>query len=457
MNAGKINYLKFILLLVILAASLIATLILIQGMAAKHLATDFAMFYESAKALLAHQDIYGSTPWQHYQLPAEIVKTKIYIPIAFVGIYHSANLNPPLLSLLVAPFALLSYGQALWLWNLLSLACAIITIVIVINTLYPQKDNLLLILATMAACFSVLPFYSNIGLGELGLFITLFLVLGWRLARQDKQISAGMVLGFALSLKLFVGMFLIYFLVQKRWRLLTSMVICFIGSALVAFMVVGSRGYLEYYGVLHTITWFATNRNASFYGYLVRLFNGLVNSPTSQSVWLMSLIYILGSLVITALVIWAAKCRQSLLEYDLGFSITIIAMLLISPLGWVYYFPLLLIPIFVIIHFINNRYYSDTMVFLLLAAIFLACIPYKFHLVRNVHDLLLILTSYSDLFYALLIFMGLLLFAHKKMQHKHYTVCNSQLTGRQFPLGLIWLALLPSLNLLLMSAFRPTF
>ncbi len=41
--------------------------------------------------------------------------------------------------------------------------------------------------------------------------------------------------------------------------------------------------------------------------------------------------------------------KQDRMQEDLGFVLALIIMLLISPLGWIYYFPFLLLPVWLII------------------------------------------------------------------------------------------------------------
>jgi hypothetical protein len=62
-------------------------------------------------------------------------------------------------------------------------------------------------------------------------------------------------------------------------------------------------------------------------------------------------------------------------EFDLVFSTTIVSMLLASPLGWVYYFVILIIPL-VVAWYSAKKYKDNKTMGLLIVAWILCTIPY---------------------------------------------------------------------------------
>lgn len=60
---------------------------------------------------------------------------------------------------------------------------------------------------------------------------------------------------------------------------------------------------------------------------------------------------VIYSILLIICIIKAARLQskeKSLSRYDIGFSLATVGMLLISPVGWMYYFPILILPFFVI-------------------------------------------------------------------------------------------------------------
>jgi hypothetical protein len=98
---------------------------------------------------------------------------------------------------------------------------------------------------------------------------------------------------------------------------------------------------------LSNITWYAASWNASFLGFFTRIFGGSENVPLVNLPTVAQTLTRMGSLLLILCLAWLAWPRSqesSPDRFDLGFSLTITGMLLISPLGWMYYFPTLLIP-----------------------------------------------------------------------------------------------------------------
>lgn len=246
--------------------------IIVDRMANLRLATDLTMFYESAKAFINHQDIYSSTPWGQYQIPDKIYQGRYNEAIPFLGFQHSTNLNPPLFTLMMLPFSFFSYSQLLWIWNILSVLSGFFGLFLLNKVFYKAKFSSFFMM--LALFYSSIPVISNIGLSQMGLFIFCILTGAWYLARSKNDVIGGVLFGFAFSLKLFIGLFLFLFLLQRRWKLLLVSLGVFLSLSFIAWILFGTKSYIEFFGVLHTINWYSNSWNASLFGFFIRICGG---------------------------------------------------------------------------------------------------------------------------------------------------------------------------------------
>ncbi|HEV2613973.1 MAG TPA: glycosyltransferase family 87 protein [Gammaproteobacteria bacterium] len=256
------------------------------------------------------------------------------------------NLNTPFLLLFLLPFHVFNYAQASQVWNVILILSVLLGAYFALRPFPQWHKNTL----PLMALFSIyLPNSSTLACGQITPILLVFLVFAWLLARKGNDYSAGVLIGFLCALKLFFGLFLIYFLCLKRVRLVLTALATMIMAFLISVYVFGLQSFVSYHTVLHHITWYASSWNASFYGFFTRLFsNAEGNVPVVVAPYFTTIFTVLCSVVLMVCLIglWIKWGRQ---KFDNGFSLVIVSMLLLSPLGWVYYFPLLLIPYVVLV------------------------------------------------------------------------------------------------------------
>ena len=259
------------------------------------------------------------------------------------------NLNPPFQTLLVAPLGLLPYKSAFWVWSALSLLAGGVAAALIARQASQTEHR------SRTVCLSILllayfPTIATIMLGQLSLWLLLFLTIAWVSARAGNDRAAGIALGIAVSSKTFVGLIVLLFLVMRRWRLLAWMIGTATACALAALLVTGPETYLNYLSKLGSVTWYAASWNASFLGFTTRILGGSENTPLIQLPGLARGLAYGASLIVAVVLTWLAWPRHSEISrsrFDALFALTLVAMLLISPLGWMYYFPALLIALVV--------------------------------------------------------------------------------------------------------------
>jgi hypothetical protein len=338
----KHHYLLLILLTAVLAVLLAFYVGSVDALSRHPINADFASFYMPARYMLEGKSIYapvyirdlGPLP-PDFQLEREI---------------RHANLNPPFQTLIIGPLARLPYITAFWMWGIISLLALGIGAVLVERGTRPPNSPrgplrpLIFLFLTLA----YFPSWISVAIGQISPLIFLLLAVVWYAARKDHDAWAGIVLGIALSLKLFVGVLLILFLVRRCWRLLAwtaaSVAVCIVAT----FPFAGPAVYREYLNILGGVTWYAASWNASLMGFFTRLLGGSENPPPINMPVLAHILAYGGSALLVGALAWFARPTtrgRPAVAFDLAFSLIIPVMLLASPLGWMYYFPALLLPL----------------------------------------------------------------------------------------------------------------
>lgn len=302
--------------------------------------SDFAVFYASLQFLLQGKDIYTPVPFNAFDL---------------VNTHHTGrltlhpNLNPPFFTLLLSPLGWLSYQTAFSIWSLLSLGFGVVGAILLQRADNRQDTDYTLIVLILL--FAYFPTLTNTLIGQAALLIFMLVAGGWLAERRGQERLCGILLGLTFAIKLFMGLFLIYFLLQRRWRPAIWFMATAAGSGLLGLVALGPDSYQHYLQALGSVTWQSSNWNASAYGFFSRIFGGSENTPLINAPLLGKTLYYLLTATLVILLAWLLQRNRQLatsVRADLGFSFTLVAALLISPLGWMYYFPLLLLPFFVL-------------------------------------------------------------------------------------------------------------
>jgi alpha-1,2-mannosyltransferase len=180
--------------------------------------------------------------------------------------------------------------------------------------------------------------------GQISLLLLLPFTLAWYRVRRGRDAEAGFWLGLCAGTKPFFFLHLVWLAATRRWRAAACMlgaVAAFYAAGLAVF---GVTAYREWYGALESVSWAEHYMNASLLGLIERTlsrsdwpYQPLLELPSLvRPLWIVSL----------AAVVWrglSALARP--LSLDRQFLIVTSAMLLISPLGWVYYLFLLMPPL----------------------------------------------------------------------------------------------------------------
>lgn len=376
--------------------------------------SDFGKFYHSQQLFIQGKNIYAPVYFVEDTRPTStpIAQTK---PVHTKAIKLGGNLNPPFFTLMSFPLAYLSYPNALMVWTLILIMGGSLGILLLQQKLDPKNFSVSCALLLLIALFSYFPSFVSLQFGQVSLLLIPLLVGGWRAERDGKAIRAAIFLGIGTSLKPFIGLFLFYFLMRQEWQGLFAWLATLFSCALMAALFLGFDSYVAYYHACQQINWAASSWNVSFYGFLLRLFGGIEsNVALLRLPGLTTYVYpAVAGLFFLAMLQFLRPARTIKTEQkrDLDFCIIIVGMLLLSPLGWLYYFPFLFIPLLVLWQFANKGLYPIALPILLMTSLFLSNIPislYSSNLIQTQNVLRVFFSS--SLYFSVLIGLTSLLF-----------------------------------------------
>jgi hypothetical protein len=256
------------------------------------------------------------------------------------------NLNPPHFHILLLPLVWLPQRVALVLWLAGNSVCLFAAFRIIGKELQlrptPMQRQLLLVgflgfIGTATALMT----------GHLSFLMFLVVTLSWCDARQGRWGRSGVWLGLGMSVKPFLLFLVPYLMWRRKWRAVLSVGATVVGCFVAGLLVFGVQAHLDWRARLAAAqSWAWLPMNASVLGFLSRIFTdnlifgSFTDAPRAVTVaWLV----VIAPLVVTT---YAACAHDATPRgVDRAFALLLVGALLVSPLGWTYYFWLPLGPI----------------------------------------------------------------------------------------------------------------
>jgi hypothetical protein len=184
---------------------------------------DFGTFYSSVVAYLNGRDMYD-------------IPTGTLARLTGMEGKEFRNMNPPHFHLFMLPLALFPRGIALGVWSLASMLALGMSLRVIIRelgfSLTPWRWRW--------GITALLGFSGTAGVlatGQLSFLLLLPLTLAWIEARRDRWTRMGMYLGVAMSIKIFLLIFVPYLMLQRKFQavLIATGVsaVCFLAGVLI--------------------------------------------------------------------------------------------------------------------------------------------------------------------------------------------------------------------------------
>jgi alpha-1,2-mannosyltransferase len=296
----------------VVLASLVATVVLhvrhpdalvtlLPGADMRDLHVDFDTFWHSAVALLGGADI--------YETPAKLT-----------------NLNPPLLTLLLVPFAGLDALTAYRVFAVCTLLVVVAAVVAVARELRLTRPvTALVVLAVLASS----PLHGTLVLGQIYPLLLAGLVAGWIAERRGRPVLAAVLYGFTVALKPSLAPLLLLPAVQRRWRPFRAGIAGAAGATLLGVLAAGPSSAFTWLRIAVSEPVPDTVDNASLPGLAVRF-----GVPPLLGA-------LLGAAVLVGTLVWMGRHRDRIDPAGTAPWAVLAAGLLFSPIAWHNYLMLL--------------------------------------------------------------------------------------------------------------------
>jgi hypothetical protein len=295
---------------------------------------DFGRPLMGTRAFLEGKDMYGETEAVVYRYNRDTV-------------LHLWNLNPPHSHLLYLPLAVIPTWPALLAWSVLSGICLYGSIRIILSevgiALTPRRKEWMVVglLSFSAMGVAVITAHMSFPL-------MLLITMAWRDARHGRWGKAGSWLGLALSIKPFLLIFIPYLVLKRCWRGVAAVGLSTGLAFLLGLLVFGPESHHSWLRVLSRAdSWAWLPLNASLYGILSR---ALTKNPMFTPMVVLDPGLVRLAWLALGIPAGLAALLRSLSDplsegTDRAFAILLVSALLLSPLGWIYYFWLPVGPI----------------------------------------------------------------------------------------------------------------
>ena len=271
-------------------------------------AFDFHTFWDAARTVAKGHSPYPSPATVAHAHPAD-------------GDYEYFVYPPPFV-LGVLPLAALPFGLAAAVWTVALVGCIVATLWIL-----DVRDW-----RCYGLAFAAVPMLSALRLGAVTPLLMLLAALAWRY--RNSTVKAGGAVGCAIVIKLFLWPLALWLLVTRRWRAAAFAVGGAGATTALAWAVLGFDGLRDYPTLLRTLSSVEGRETYSLVALTERL-----QLPDPSRSWLLLAVPIALALVWASRVVGRRDTDATLFGAAIGVA------LLLSPIVWLNYFALLLVPI----------------------------------------------------------------------------------------------------------------
>lgn len=313
--------------------------------------------------------------------------------------YQPLNLNPPIFLYIFRWLTIFDYETAKLIWGVMSIVLFFIQAKLVLNIVDKQKQFKHIEPYYYLCFFCSYPVLMHTLVGQVSGLIGFLLVLGYQLERKNKLIAACLIWGLAASLKLFPLLLMFYLLSKKKYQETLIFIGVFILLSAMPLLFEEYAIYQQYFTLLKNIIWYQNSWNLSLFGLPFKLF--WLHKKSAALFYMLAFIASLLCLYGFWLYLVFLNKTGSNHFKEYKFNLSLIFMILLSPLGWLYYLPLMLMPFASTLLSLNQRAEN---VYLWLLSYFLILFPTPNILQSHLH-----FTTWQVLLFLCLNTLGLIL------------------------------------------------
>lgn len=335
-------------------------------------------------------------------------------------------LYPPLFPFLTQPFAFISQQQAQWLWlglNSLALGLLIWLCIAVSGSRLARLYWGVVVLGTLIAP----PMRISLQLGQISIMLALLMIGSYVLARRHAAI-AGLCLAAVTLIKLFPGLLVLYFALNRSWRVLGWSCIAGVLLLVLPLPMYGVAPYFEFMRMLLVDAQYpyAAEFNVSIRGFVERLLTkNMYVVPFADLPSVARFLTATLDVIVLGVCFWAGRGSRDQFGRLLHFNLWLIAMMLLTPSNGYYNLVFLLLPLLTLVRYLEWFPEKDVRNWLILATV-LVWVPTAWsdgfaQLYRMTHSRWgnLILTPP---FYGIVIYLAVLVVVVRRYRAQHVVV-----------------------------------
>ncbi len=286
-------------------SSIVTLMVLVSLAAARQVS------YVIAKDRLG--DDFGGTIWH----PARNVVHGVS-PYADGTGFAATSVYPPPVVLAATPLGVVRFAPAAVVWTILLVAAAILVLGVL-----GVRD-----LRCYVLWLSSIPVVADVALGNITMVVILCGALCWRY--RDSSPKAAAALTAAIAIKLFLAPLWFWFVLTRRFRAAAYSAIAVPALLLLSWAVIGFKGLLDYPRLLSDLASEQGSRGVLLHAFLRQIGFGRGIATAAA----------LGCAAVCVALAAAARSDEVAC-----FALLLLAALLATPVAWVYYPGLLVIPL----------------------------------------------------------------------------------------------------------------
>lgn len=270
--------------------------------------------------------------------------------------------HPPLFALMLAPLAHLELTPLAQTWFLVNQSLFGLTLVMLLHSFEIGWRSPAFYLLTVASLMHR-PVIESLWRGQPDFVILASLALGFLLLRKKHDLAAGVALSVGTMLKLYPGLILLYFVLQRRWRGLAGLAIGCTALLAVSVIAVGWETHVRYVTEILLIQNAAVPypENQSYSGFISRLvvppeqidWDTTVPMPIVPGLFVLALDA--ASVAVTGWAILRGGATRQLPQLGLTFAALVPLMILMWPTGWIHYQTILILPLFALACYLRRK------------------------------------------------------------------------------------------------------
>ena len=273
--------------------------------------------------------------------------------------FFTAFVYPPPVLLFFYPFTFLPFFIAQKVFLIISILCLLLSIGLLFR-LFKLASLSILGLFFITLVLNYFPEKFTLGMGQINNVVLLMVTLFLYFYVKKKEILSGFFLTFAIALKLFPILLIIYLIFDKRWKTLLSVVLTTLVIVVFTFIFVNSW-IISYFSmtVLPSLleSWKADYYNQSLSAFLIREFSSL----ELASIVMPAISVIL--IIISLMLVWVFRKNDK--SGLLSINLLITVSLIVNTFSWQHHFVWLLTPLLITFYNIKNNHLGKSYYFIL--------------------------------------------------------------------------------------------